>query len=83
MAARRAGLGEEPSNRGLRNRDSREQRKECDKGKNNLFSDLKPDANDKERKGHTGETGQMKKIIRQRKALYLKKSGTQTALDVR
>ena len=45
------------------------------------FSDLKPDANNKARKGHTGETEQMKKIIR--KALYLKNSGTQTALDVR
>ena len=30
--------------------------KECDKGKNNLFTDLKPDANNKGRKGHTGET---------------------------
>ena len=26
------------------------------KEKNNLFSDLKPDANNKGRKGHTGET---------------------------
>ena len=31
------------------------------------LSDLKPDANNNGRKGHTGETEQMKKIIRKRK----------------
>ena len=34
------------------------------KEKNNLFSDLKADANNNGRKGHTGEMEQMKKIIR-------------------
>ena len=71
MGARRGGLGKKPSNPGLKNvqrlrnvcnamctgdQNSRELHKECDKGKNNLFTDLKPDANNKGRKGHTGET---------------------------
>ena len=33
-----------------------ELQKECDKRKNNLFSDIKPDANNNGRKGHAGET---------------------------
>ena len=72
MAARRGGLGKKPPKPRPKecvtfvtqcvNRRSKQQG--CDKGKNNPFSDLKPDANNKRRKGHTGETEQMKKIIR-------------------